>query len=441
MSQGLQNLQTLARSCARRERIPRDSPENGTPSLYSQSFFHGQDSGFGSMTSSIGLEGSNVMLPYAPRTLSQLDIEVSFTPKLPSRHDNPDLSEPRLDEAIEISDPPHPRHTSQNQIKSGGVAFGHPPRLDGTNELISQTASSQLKETSSKDFATRIVAPGNHPSKETRSIVEAPIAPHTTSTTSQSKPPELITGTSQMENFSGDRSNDPTLVNMDTTTNRLDTSINSWYSVRSPDSNRSVPLELQRGSPCTQEDTVSNAGSSTSQAYGNESDSSYEDLQTESTRQYFILLSFISALRYKLHCQLMQAFRIKIGGQGTERGTPSTQNTSSGSMSTENASTNTSSPSSSARGGSQTGNRGNSRASRKKRPVEDDGEEQDDDRSSKRSRKDPSDFISPPERRKFPCPYYKLDPMTFRNSVCEHDWPDIAKLKYEQSLFRHLAYG
>lgn len=140
---------------------------------------------------------------------------------------------------------------------------------------------------------------------------------------------------------------------MEIATGKLETSISSWHGARSPDPNRSVPLELQRGSPCTQEDAVSSAGSSASQAYGNESDSSYEDFQSESTRQHFILLSFISALRYKLHCQLMQDFRIKFGGEGAEKGTPSTRNTSSGSISRGNASASTSSSSSSAREGSQ----------------------------------------------------------------------------------------
>jgi hypothetical protein len=189
-----------------------------------------------------------------------------------------------------------------------------------------------------------------------------------------------------MENSPGDCSNDSMLVNMATATDKLDTSINSWDGVRSLDPNRSVPLELHRGSSCRQEDTVSSAGSSASQAYGNESDSSFEDLQTESTRQHFILLSFLSALRYKLHCQLMQAFRIKFGSDGTERGTPSTRKTSSESISKGNASTNNSSPSSSAREGSQIGNQAKSRASGKKRAAEDNEEEQGDGRSRKSSR-------------------------------------------------------
>jgi hypothetical protein len=420
--------------------MPGDSSENGTP-LYCQRFLDGQDSGLGSLTSSYDLQESHVMPPHAPGTLSQLGIEATFTPKPPSRHENPDLSEPRLDEAIEISDLPDPRHTCQDRIRSGGVGFSHPPRLGGTNERTLETTSSQLNETSSKGFAPRIVAAENHPYQGKRSSAEAPIAPHTTGTASQSEAPKFITGTSQMENSPGDRSSHPTLANMETATDKLATSINSWHGVRSPGSNRSVSLELQRGSPCTQEDTVSSAGSSASQAYGNESDCSYEDLQTESTRQHFILLSFISALRYKLHCQLMQGVRITFGSEGIARDTPSTRNTTSGSISRGNASTNTSSPSSSAREGSQTGNHAKSRASGKKRAAEDDDKEQDDGRSSKRSRKDLSDFVSQTERRKFPCPYYKLDPITFGNSVCEHDWPDIAKLKYEESSFLHLTYS
>jgi hypothetical protein len=439
MSQGLKSLQTLARSCARRERNPGYYSDNGTP-LCGQSFSHSQDSGFGSMTSSNGLLESDVMPLHALGTLSQIDIEASFAPKLPSRHENLDLSEPRLDEAIESSDPPDPRHTSQNRIRSGGVHCSHPPRLDGTNELTSETTSSQLNETSSEGFAPRIHAAENHPCKGKRSSDEAPIAPYTTATTSQSETPKFTTATSKMENPPGNRSNDPTLVNVKTVTDKSDTSVNSWHGVRSRDSNCSVP-ESQEGSPCTQEDTVSSAGSSVIEAYGNESDSSYEDLQTESTRQHFILLSFISTLRYRLHCQLMQAFRIKFRSEGTERGTPSTRNTSSGSISRGNASTNASSPSSSAREGSQAVNQAKSRASGKRRAAEDDGEEQDDGGSSKRPRKDPSDFVSPPERRRFPCPYYKLDPITFGNSVCEHGFKDIARLKYEQSLLHHLTYS
>lgn len=199
MSQGLKNLQNLARACARRDRIPGDSSESSTPSLYGQSFFHSQDSGFGSMTSSNSLQECQVMPPpHATGALSQLGIGASFTPNPPSIDENPDLSEPRPDDATEISDPPDPLHTSQNRIRSGEAGFYHLPRLDGTNELTSEITSSQLNETSSKGCAPRIAAAENPPSKAKRSSAEAPIAPYTAGTTSHSESPKFTPGTSQM---------------------------------------------------------------------------------------------------------------------------------------------------------------------------------------------------------------------------------------------------
>jgi hypothetical protein len=440
MSQGLKNLETLSRSRLRWESISGDSNENSAPPRRSQSFFHSQDSGFGGGSddthSSNGLQESQVRPPYAQGDPNQVDIEAPFTPKLSYRQENLGLSEARLDEAIDISDIPEPRPASQDHAELGGVQSRHQPRLDATSKPASEATSSQLRETESKVIAPCISADlsrENHQCKQQESSDVTSIAPYTTGTTSQSEALKSSTGTSQM--VPGDHSNDPTVQNMETPMDRLDISV-----IPSPNSNRSVALELQRGSPCTPEDAVSSGGSSSNQPYDNESDSSYEDLQTESTRQHFILLSFISALRYKLQLQLMQAFRIKFRSDRTERGMLSTGNTSAETTSIANASTNSSSPLSSTRGGSQTRNQANSRASGKKRAADDNGEEQDDDRNSKRSRKGPSElFISPPDRRKFPCPYYKLDPITFGNTVCQHDWPDIAKLKYEQPSFLSLA--
>jgi hypothetical protein len=166
-------------------------------------------------------------------------------------------------------------------------------------------------------------------------------------------------------------------------------------------------------------------------ANGNESNSEPDCYEPSlAVRQFFSSLAVTGVFRQRLMHQLSRIFTPKITGIGEasfRQCTSSSENTSP-----NNSSTPISFATSNANG---TNSQGKTTCTKKRLLDEDDGDDdQDDKEGGKRPRREPPKPAAIREKRnRFSCPYHKHDPQSFgpttAYSFCGGSWPDISKLK------------